>query len=296
MLIIKSDSDRFERYYNDGFIKICKLLTYHDFYRPGLNGFQRRLEIIQNIVRLKKCGFFKEYSTIIVFDQFELAFLLALFSGFRGKRIFWLWNILNKKQRIKLPVIKLFYDIYTFDEADAEKFNLHKNTQMYPTPKFPQKVQDDYDYSLYFVGRDKGRKKIINLVRDVCASYSIPYSISIIGERDEKGNIIQYVDYLDAIEVMLHSKAILDVNQEGQAGITIRALEAAFYNKKLITNNTNIIQAKFYNPESVFILYEDNVPDIVSFLRRDNSVYDHESVNYYSLEEWLSRFDLPKYI
>ena len=58
-----------------------------------------------------------------------------------------------------------------------------------------------------------------------------------------------YLPYPTVLQQMQSSKCILDMTQAGQSGITLRYYEAVVYNKKLLTNNVNIVNLPFYNPQ-----------------------------------------------
>lgn len=62
------------------------------------------------------------------------------------------------------------------------------------------------------------------------------------------------------IEVEVKSNCILEVLATGQSGATLRYYEAVCYNKKLLTNNKNIVNLPFYNPEWMHVF--ENTEDI----------------------------------
>ena len=61
------------------------------------------------------------------------------------------------------------------------------------------------------------------------------------------------MDYGEIIDVVKKSNCILEVVQKGQSAITLRTLEAVYYRKKLLTNNTNIKKYSFYDPRYIQI-------------------------------------------
>jgi hypothetical protein len=64
--------------------------------------------------------------------------------------------------------------------------------------------------------------------------------------------------------------------------------EALGFKKKLITNNQDIINYDFYNPNNIFIISESNyeVPSI--FFETDYIEVSPEIINRYGLNNWLS--------
>ena len=67
-----------------------------------------------------------------------------------------------------------------------------------------------------------------------------------------------------------------EIVQPGQGGLTIRTLEALFYNKKLITNNESITEYDFYNADNIFIYKEQdcNIDALKSFLKKNNVIIE----------------------
>lgn len=62
---------------------------------------------------------------------------------------------------------------------------------------------------------------------------------------------LRYVsEYLPLVN---NSNIIVEIVREDQCGLTLRTLEALFYNKKLITTNKNVMDYDFYNKTNIFI-------------------------------------------
>ena len=86
------------------------------------------------------------------------------------------------------------------------------------------------------------------------------------------------------------AKAILEVNQKGQVGCTLRALEALFFRKKLITTNLNIQKEDFYNPENIFIYGKDDIRNLHKFVEKP---YDEQSDLFRdkrTIDAWFLKF------
>lgn len=62
------------------------------------------------------------------------------------------------------------------------------------------------------------------------------------------------------------SDIVIDLVQQGQTGWTLRILESVYLNKKVITNNSEILHSEFYSPERVFILGLRDWCEISDFL------------------------------
>ena len=78
--------------------------------------------------------------------------------------------------------------------------------------------------------------------------------------------------------------------QKGQKGLTIRAVEALFYRKKLITNNGAIRDNAFYHPDNVFVWGEDSPADFDAFLQSPYHEVDKQLIRTYDIEYWIKAF------
>lgn len=109
-----------------------------------------------------------------------------------------------------------------------------------------------------------------------------------------KINIIKnkkdFVEYDDYLQNLRESKAILEIVPENVVGLTIRTMEALFFNKKLITNNKDIKNYDFYNPNNIFIIGEDSEDKIKQFINSPFELIDRKIVEYYDFENWIKRF------
>ena len=104
--------------------------------------------------------------------------------------------------------------------------------------------------------------------------------------EDEK-DYIEYDKYLDLIS---KSKCILDYNQKGQTGLTLRPMEALFFNKKLITNNKDIKNYNFYNSKNIFILGENKMEEVDKFLNTPSEKIHEDILNNYDFNSWVEKF------
>ena len=96
--------------------------------------------------------------------------------------------------------------------------------------------------------------------------------------------------YSEVQKNIVASKAILDIQVSKTAGPSLRALEAVFYNKKLLTDDKNVKTFKFYNKQNIFIIDEDDWDNLNEFLDSPVLPVKEEDIEYYNVKNWLSRF------
>lgn len=198
--------------------------------------------------------------------------------------ICWYWNTIDKKN---YPLItnNPKIELWSFDDDDCIKYNMHKNIQYYSKPESSIKVNKVND--IYFVGLAKGRENIIKEFKTIAESKGITCNFNIVNKNN-------YIPYREVIERTKESKAVLEINKDNQVGYTLRTLESLFYEIKLITNNKNIKKSKLYNKNNIFIIGENSYDELKNFI---NSDYDN-SVCYlkkeFDLDTWFDNFDKIK--
>lgn len=158
------------------------------------------------------------------------------------------------------------------------------NIQYYSGHVIP-KSKPEVKYDIYFIGHDKGRKNYINKLKDKAESQKIKCKFIIIPDNSNK-----FIPYNIVRKDLLNSKAILEINQKGQNGYTLRALESLFLRKKLITNNKYLEKADFYCKDNIFILGKDNIDKLKDFI---NKPYSHKADRFqenYTISTWFKNF------
>lgn len=208
--------------------------------------------------------------------------------------VFWYWDsvmlCVNARKIQGANVEK-----WSFDPEDCKKYNMHFNTQFY----FKNLVADSSDskvesIDVLFIGADKGRQMELVRIQDEMKKLNIStyFHITASGQMNvfQKCGYQPYLPYERVLQYISKSKAILDITAKGQEGLTLRPLEALFYGKKLITNNSSIMQYDFYHPNNIFILRANNMNELVDFLELPLYQIDHSIIDQYDFEAWESRF------
>ena len=228
---------------------------------------------------------FKNYTTVLVFDN-GYNNLIGRYIKKKNpncKLILWLWNQVTEYSETFLQS-KDIDEIWTYDKDEAKKYNIKYNTQFYNKEIKCPNVEIKQD--VIFLGMEKGRKNIINDLNSKFVANEVKTKICII--EDEKDSI-SYEKYL---EMVGESKAVLDIVMGNVTGLTLRCMESLFFNKKLITNNKDIENYDFYNPNNIFILGKDNIDSIKEFIDSPYEPVDEKIIEYYDFEQWLKRFNL----
>ena len=196
--------------------------------------------------------------------------------------IVFFWNCIDKlyQQVLNDPNVDEFW---SFDKNDVKKYNMKYNTQFYSKNiKLPKK---EIINDVIFYGREKGRNNVLKNIEKELILNDIKYEINIIKNESK---VIPYEKYL---ELVASSKAILDICSGEQIGLSLRCMESIFFEKKLITNNKDIVNYNFYNPNNIFIIGKDDFNNMHNFINTKYEKIDNKIVEYYDYDNWLKRFN-----
>lgn len=251
----------------------------HNIYIPFL------LKFIHGFSKLRKIT---ADDIVIIFDIADITLIEYIRKCIPKTHRFnvFYWNPMSKTfEEPKIAIQKLNKigcSISTFDKNDSETYHLFYKNQFIKkicAPNLPIK------YDFYFLGTPKDRETIL---------HSITQKLKIIGKT---GICIvphskeQFISYEKNIQYALESICIIEIVQEGQNGLTLRALEALFYNKKLITTCKDIMNYPFYNPNNILIWNSNVKQDIKGFLELPLIKIPDVIKEKYSFHYWLLSFN-----
>ena len=148
---------------------------------------------------------------------------------------------------------ELFDKVATFDKLDAEKYKLIHFFDPYPKCEIAQKVEEQVD--LFFLGEDKGRAHLLCQIADIANRRQVKCDFRIFNWSGNSPcpsgvcSMDKFIEYKDTLKLISRSRCLVDIIAEGQNSSSLRYYEAVVYNKKLLTNNLNIMNMPLYNPK-----------------------------------------------
>lgn len=292
-IIYKYANSDFENETCEWFKQIgCEVIAFEEI-DSGMTGLRKRIKYIQTIIFKMN----RECERIIVFDNYSFYILLMLFQRKKQNVYLWMWNKIStsRVEHIRLMISKLLGIVYSFDKNDCEKYGLRHNSQFYYCKKRETKY---IKYNSFFVGKDKGRYNLLEKLSNYFDDCNISYTINIFPDNDKQYNKKQlisssFMSYQEVCDTISKSEIILDIVQDGQEGLTLRAMEAIFYDKKIVTNNINYRNYDFYDSEKVYIIQNEEFDGLDEFLKNNKNVgYGQDVKNCCSIETWLTRFSV----
>lgn len=176
------------------------------------------------------------------------------------------------KKSLKVDHFKKIFDqIITFDLEDARRYGFHNYKNGVYEALTSDQIESEERNDVFFVGQAKNRlEKIHDCYRSFIENgLACDFWITGVKEEDMKYkdriHYNQNLTYHDVIKKIRASRCILEIMQRGGTGYTYRTYEAICYRKKLISDNSYLKQAEFYNDEDFIII--NDIPDIEKIKR-----------------------------
>lgn len=276
---------------------IRKLFFKNDFKTKFYNNFlkKKQLEILEQHSHF-------ENALVIRADFFDIEFIKRVRDKVHNLFCFHFDGV---RRDIKiLNYVDYFDTFYVFDQQDLK---LATNDKWKYSPNFyfdyPSLFKENnpiINYDVYYVSfYHKSRvddvisihkvlKHIFGNVKFImfCPLDNLIYLPEYVNSEIE---ITQSaVSFEEQLAFISQSKVIIDLVISDHKGYSFRLLEGIKFRKKVITTNSNVIDADFYHPNNIFILTKDNYSQINDFLAIDYQELPKSIVLKYSFTEWIN--------
>lgn len=194
----------------------------------------------------------------------------------KSKLVYLLINV-NRYLGINFDAFCPYFDrVITIDEGDAEKYSLEFHPFFYSSIDKENPMLPESD--CFYVGNAKGRLDEILAAYELMTSNGMKCDFHIVGVPEEKQKYqdsISYnkpMNYDDVVCRVKKSKYLLELMQDGQTSGTLREHEAVIYGKKLLTNNSYIVNRNFYVPENISVFQNVEGIDIDFIKNKDLAI------------------------
>lgn len=220
----------------------------------------------------------------------------------RSKFILYLWDDVKRLEHSSW-LIKNFDVIYSFDLDDVNQYSFRFLPLFYSPYHLYENEEKKYDLCLMGSWHDE-RMELWNKIVDRYTLNRDKLYLFLLGSRfkhylcwifpkNKKFLSKEYIhlrkiDFEKTAEIMKQSKATLDVQCKGQAGLTMRTVESIGTRTKLITTNKSIVNYDFYDSQNIAIIDRDNpeVEDV--FWKTEYKTISKDIMEKYSLQRWIT--------
>ena len=200
----------------------------------------------------------------------------------------------------------VFDTIFSFDTADVKKYGFQETTNYIYLEK--QKITETKStFDVFYLASFDKRMDFLKQISNKLDGIQVSYLFIIVGKKTWKKqlfavfgktnkNIIyrrKRINQENLGDYYAKSNAIFDLVRDHQTGLSFRVFEAMAYQKKLITNNPNIMNYDFYNSNNIMVINEKKLEFDPAFFSSNYEPLADKIYNKYTLEHWTKTvFDL----
>lgn len=229
-----------------------------------------------------------------------------------AKLVLYMWDGLHKQNTVGIEKKWPFYDqVYTFDRIDyeANKDKLHFLPLYYYEDFLPKNIKgandEGLEFDISFIGTAHDDR--INVVKSImqqgndnglsCFSYFyMPHKLVYMKNKlmnKEFKNVTeadvnyQMLPFEKLYETYANSRCVVDVENRGQHGLTMRSIEIIGLKRKFITTNQDIKNYDFYNENNILVIDRNDPKLDMEFFERPYEELDDELYKKYSIKNWI---------
>ena len=221
----------------------------------------------------------------------------------KAKKVMYQWDSVRNNPKAGL-IARYFDSISTFDVEDANRLEW-KYRPLFYIGDFCLDSEKTVDFACV-TSFQPNRVKLANRIEEISQNSGlktyiyifIPF-ITVFRHKylmhDANFKDLNYKLYSKSIgieqtnDIYNKSRIVVDFTPSSQNGFTMRTIESIGHRCKLITNNTKVLEADFYDPQNVFVYDECaelNIPE--EFLATDYKSLSDEVYKSYSLSSFVS--------
>ena len=264
-------------------------------------GKNLKYEKRQNFIidSLKKIG--KQDQILVINPESIEARVHEVIRQYTDKNIAYLYDSMTRNPA--KHILHYFDTVYSFDDEDVKNFGFQKITNYNYLDYKPSATTKPALDLFYITSYDRSR--ICSLIKLFTQTQSLELKAKVIiaGKKGWKNKLKQVfkkehcdkvsfqrnnISHKKMLEHYKDSKVILDLMRDHQIGLSFRVFEAMALEKKIITNNQNIKNYSFYNPNNILILNESFSNINKDFFNTPYQSLKEDVYNQYTLENWVN--------
>lgn len=237
--------------------------------------------------------------TIIVFDTHTTRrYLRWLCRVCPDKRIIlWFWNPAVQFNSFEKTGKRV--ERWSYSERDAQNRGMRYNTQFFFDCLAEEAAataacgSSNRQPVALFIGREKGRTEQLKYLKAELEEAGALTDFRLVSPP--KGRYFrslreELIPYREVIEAVKNADILVDYYADPASGLSLRAMEALFFGRKVITNRSLMRGEDFYDSRNIFILGEEK-RSIREFLEEPYAPPDPVVRDRYLLSNWLKRFE-----
>lgn len=256
----------------------------------------KRVHIEKHLLeKLDKAGF-QDHILITRADLFNVSTIVKI-KQYTKNLLANFNDHIDKFPRIK-KVAPYFDKVFSFEKRDIEKYGYNFITNfIYIEEPMIKDLNVKLKYEVFNVSRlGRRREHFLEKIAKVLNQLHVSNRIIVVGNIKPRKNRINnlefssiYIPINEVQDLIMNSNVMLDVCRDDQSGLSFRIFESMMYRKKLITNNNDVINYDFYNPNNILIVNKDASNITKGFFETEYQEIEKDIYNKYTLDSWLKK-------
>ena len=269
------------------------------FFKLFFNYNLKRVHIEKHILqRLEKLEF-QDHILITRADLFNKSTIIKI-KKYTKNLIANFNDHVDKFPRIK-KVAPYFDKVFSFQKTDVERYGFNFLTNfIYIKEPIIKDSNKKVKWRVFNVSRLDRRVDFFEKISKSLNKLKISNRIIVVGNSKFRKNKIHNLDHTtlhipieEVQDLIMKSDVMLDVCRNDQSGLSFRIFESMMYRKKIITNNADILNYDFYNPNNILVVNKEASNITKEFFETEYQDIKEDIYNKYALESWVKKvFDL----
>ncbi|MBU2951621.1 hypothetical protein KO493_13015 [Tamlana agarivorans] len=204
----------------------------------------------------------------------------------------YLYDGINRYPK-QLKPLKYFNEVYSFEPNDCKKYGFISITNfIYDTTEYSEALNHDKYCLFNITSYDRKRLPVLLKIASILKSRNKSYKIIVKTAKKINTNLVEIIKkpmpFDDVKKLLNTSICMLDLGLiKKHRGLTFRVFEAMGLHKKIITNNSEIANYDFYDPQNILIIDEKNLEIPESFFQSPYNPIPKHIYNKYTLDFWV---------
>lgn len=204
-----------------------------------------------------------------------------------AKMILYFQDLIKTHPKLIIDDIKEQFDlVISYDRFEAEKNNIEFYPAVYSRPEI-----DSYDLNnntVLFLGKAKDRFIEIIKLYEILTSNDIEcefYLTQVPKEKQVYNNKIHYINWMDYntyLSKVRKCGCLIELLQKDARSATFRTCESIVYNKKLLTNNDDILNHSLYERGNMSLIKSIDSIDMTFLKKPIKYFYSNEEKEIFS--------------
>ena len=185
-----------------------------------------------------------------------------------------------------------YVEKWSYDWGDCKKYSMKWSAPAF-FMEYRRKRNNNPQYDVLYVGRDKGRAGVLFQLEKEMKKKGLKTYFHICADRQflrfRKKYYKRLLSYEEYLELLVDSRAILNIVPEGQTSVTQREMEAVFDGIKCITNNLGVKDFEMFDKSIFFVLGEDEFSNISEFLNTEVKMFSEDRLKKYDFNRKIQQ-------